>query len=120
MAPIQTSSCVVEKIQVFFDDLDANGAVCNGRFSALVERGLASYLARLGMDHGHEDLNLLVRQFHITFERPVTRVGEIELAFEVERLGTTSATIGFFLRSDATVHARQRGGLRVRVALGPR
>lgn len=96
----------VEKCSVHFDDLDPFGMLYAGRYYPLVERGINARVARMGFPVGHEDCNVVVREFKLTFATPIRRVGEVELEFWLPRISRTSATFEFVVRSDDGEHAR--------------
>ncbi|MGV9935177.1 acyl-CoA thioesterase [Streptomyces olivaceoviridis] len=106
-----------EAVEVYFDDLDAFGMLYHGRFAALLERAIARYLAGLGMSHGHPDLNVVVRELRVVFERPITRTGPVDVTFWLDRLGRTSAEFAFRIHSGGHTHAH---GRRVNVKIDPR
>jgi len=106
-----------EHIEIFFDDLDALGMLYHGRYAAILERGLTLYFAKVGLAFGHEDTNLLVRELAITFDRSVVGPGPVDLTFWLEKLGTTSAVVGFRFHRGETEHAH---GRRVVVKYDPR
>jgi YbgC/YbaW family acyl-CoA thioester hydrolase len=91
---------------VYFDDLDAYGMLYNGRYVALIDRGFSACLARMGLDLGHEDVTVVVREIALTFAEPIRRVGEVDLVFWVTRIGRSSATFEFLVQSDGTEHVR--------------
>ncbi|GLX49153.1 thioesterase [Streptomyces hygroscopicus subsp. hygroscopicus] len=105
-----------EAVEVFFDDLDAFGMLYHGRFAALLERAITRYFAGLGMSLGHPDVNVVVRELLVTFERPVTRIGPVDVTFWLDHLGGTSAQFGFRFHSRGATHAR---GRRVIVKIDP-
>jgi len=106
-----------EVVEVFFDDLDAFGMLYHGRFAALLERAITRYFAGLGMSLGHPDLNVVVRELLVVFERPVTRIGPVNVTFWLDRLGVTSAQFGFRFHSADVTHAH---GRRVIVKIDPK
>ncbi|MER6066422.1 hotdog domain-containing protein [Streptomyces sp. NPDC001792] len=106
-----------ESVEVFFDDLDAFGMLYHGRFAALLERAITRYFAGLGMSLGHPDLNVVVRELLVVFERPVTRIGPVDVTFRLDRLGRTSAEFAFRIHTGGHTHAH---GRRVIVKIDPR
>jgi acyl-CoA thioester hydrolase len=106
-----------ESVDVFFDDLDAFGMLYHGRFAALLERAITSYFARAGLTLGHPDLNLVVRELFIVFERPITGIGSVNVTFWPQYLGRTSVAFGFRFHSGGVTHAH---GRRVVVKIDPR
>jgi acyl-CoA thioester hydrolase len=116
MTAISTQARAVEKVFVYFDDFDALGMVYHGRFAALLEHGLTAQTSRMGLELGHEDLNVVVRELAITFEQPLTRIGPVELALWADHVGRTSLTYGFRFQTGETVHAH---GHRTVIKLDP-
>ncbi|MFG2358798.1 acyl-CoA thioesterase [Streptomyces sp. NPDC048521] len=106
-----------ESVDVFFDDLDAFGMVYHGRFAALLERAITVGFTRLGLTLGHPDLNVVVRELLLVFERPLKGIGSVDVTFELEKLGRTSAAFAFRFRSGDVTHAH---GRRVIVKVDPR
>lgn len=85
---------------VYFDDLDAFQILHNARYVLLIERTIGSFWKHLGWhgvlgDPSAPDQSHLVRANHISYERPVTGVGEVRVRIWVEKLGTSSLTFGF-------------------------
>ena len=106
---------------VHFDDLDAMGMVHNARYSVLVERAITTWWAERGVSFAGgrpstPDIFNVVREFSITYHRPVLGTGEVVVHFWIERMGTTSADYRFRVlsRDGGTVHAEGRR-LNVRV-----
>ncbi|WP_409467200.1 acyl-CoA thioesterase [Streptomyces sp. HC307] len=106
-----------ESVHVFFDDLDAFGMVYRGRFAALLERAITGCFTRLGLRLGHPDLNIVVRELLLVFERPLKGIGPVDVTFELEKLGRTSAAFAFRFHSGDVTHAH---GRRVIVKVDPR
>ena len=111
----------VEPVRVYFDDLDAMGVLYNMKYGQLVERALATYWERRGWNFDPNaphfgDIFFVVREFSIRFRAPVLTVGELNVHFWLDELGTSSATYGFrILSSDGSVvHAE---GQRAQVKL---
>ena len=121
-APTQTYGDVV-RMPVHFDDLDAMGVLHNSRYAVLVERAVVRWWSERGVSFTGgrpttPDAFNVVREYAITFHRPVTGTGDIGVHFWVDHLGTTSAAYGFRVTSadGATVYAE---GRRVNVRLDP-
>ncbi|GAA4679323.1 acyl-CoA thioesterase [Phytohabitans rumicis] len=99
----------VEPITVYFDDLDAMGIVHNARYAVLLERAVTPYWTERGHYFDHNgpstpDLFHAVREFAITYHRPIRGAGEVHVHFWLNHLGETSAEYGFRFHSpDATV-----------------
>ncbi len=113
----------VVRMPVHFDDLDAMGVLHNSRYAVLVERATVLWWTERGVSFSGgrpttPDAFNVVREYSITFHRPVRGTGEISVHFWVERIGTTSAEYRFRVTStDAeTVFAE---GRRVNVRLDP-
>jgi acyl-CoA thioester hydrolase len=114
----------VETVPVYFDDLDAMGVVHNARYVTLFERALTAYWDRAGWAFDpaaphFDDVFFVVREFAITYQRPITSVGTVAVQLWLDDVGTSSAVYGFrILSADrAVVHAE---GRRVQVKLDPR
>ncbi|BCB85760.1 acyl-CoA thioesterase [Phytohabitans suffuscus] len=96
----------VEPITVYFDDLDPMGIVHNARYAVLLERAVTPYWTVRGHYFDHNgpstpDLFHAVREFSITYHRPIRGGGEVLVHFWLDRLGETSARYGFrFLSRD--------------------
>lgn len=105
----------VEPIAIYFDDLDAMGIVHNARYVVLLERAVTPYWAERGHYYDHDgpstpDLFHAVREFSITYHRPIRGAGEVLVHFWLDKLGETSARYGFrFLSRDGqTCYAEGR------------
>ena len=105
----------VEPVRVYFDDLDAMGVLYNMRYGQLVERALALYWERRGWDFDpnavrFDDIFFVVREFTVRFKVPISTVGDINVHFWLDELGTSSATYGFRILSadGSVVHAEGR------------
>ena len=103
---------------VHFDDLDAMGVLHNARSAVLVERAIVLWWVQRGISPTSPDAFNVVREYAITFHRPVRGTGEVGVHFWVHRLGTTSADYRFRVTSvdGTTVFAE---GRRVNVRLDP-
>jgi acyl-CoA thioester hydrolase len=113
----------VVRMPVHFDDLDAMGVLHNARYAVLMERAVVLWWAERGVSFSGgrpttPDAFNVVREYAITFHRPVRGTGEIGVHFWLERMGTTSADYRFRVTSidGATVYAE---GRRVNVRLDP-
>ncbi|MEV0895655.1 hotdog domain-containing protein [Actinoplanes sp. NPDC049802] len=113
----------VEHTPVHYDDLDAMGILHNSRYAVLVERAIAKWWAERGVSFTGgrpttPDVFNAVREYAVTFHRPVTSVGDIAVHFWLDRLGNSSATYGFRVTSldGEAVYAE---GRRVNVRLDP-
>jgi acyl-CoA thioester hydrolase len=113
----------VEPISIYFDDLDAMGIVHNARYAVLLERAVTPYWTARGHYYDHNgpstpDLFHAVREFSITYHRPIRGAGEVRVHIWLDKLGETSAQYGFrFLSRDGkTCYAE---GKRAIVRLDP-
>jgi acyl-CoA thioester hydrolase len=113
----------VVPMPVHFDDLDAMGVLHNSRYAVLVERALTLWWTERGVSFTGgrpttPDAFNVVREYAITFHRPVRGTGEVNVHFWLDRLGTSSADYRFRVTSTdgATVFAE---GRRVNVRLDP-
>jgi len=113
----------VVRMPVHFDDLDAMGVLHNARYAVLVERAVAQWWSERGVSFSGgrpttPDAFNVVREYAITFHRPVRGTGDIGVHFWLERMGTTSADYRFRVISadGGTVFAE---GRRVNVRLDP-
>ncbi|XVV16849.1 acyl-CoA thioesterase [Actinoplanes sp. CA-131856] len=111
----------VVRLPVHFDDLDAMGVLHNSRYAVLVERAIVIWWQERGVAFTNgrpttPDAFNVVREYAITFHRPITGTGEIAVHFWLDRMGTTSAEYGFRVTSEdgQTVFAE---GRRVNVRL---
>ncbi|GIE90090.1 acyl-CoA thioesterase [Actinoplanes regularis] len=103
------------RMPIHFDDLDAMGVLHNSRYAVLVERATALWWTEHGVSFSGgrpttPDAFNVVREYGITFHRPVTGTGDITVHFWIDRLGTSSAEYGFRVTSldGATVFAEGR------------
>ena len=108
---------------VHFDDLDAMGVLHNSRYAVLVERAITAWWAERGVSFTGgrpttPDAFNVVREYQITFHRPIRGTGAVHVRFWLDRMGTTSAEYGFAVASTdgETVYAE---GRRVNVRLDP-
>jgi acyl-CoA thioester hydrolase len=113
----------VVHMPVHFDDLDAMGVLHNSRYAVLVERALTLWWSERGVSFTGgrpttPDAFNVVREYAITFHRPVRGTGHVSVHFWLERLGSSSADYRFRVTSPdgATVYAE---GRRVNVRLDP-
>jgi acyl-CoA thioester hydrolase len=113
----------VVRMPVHFDDLDAMGVLHNARYAVLVERAVVLWWTERGVSFSGgrpttPDAFNVVREYAITFHRPVRGTGDIGVHFWLESMGTTSADYRFRVTSTdgATVFAE---GRRVNVRLDP-
>lgn len=96
---------IVEKVFIFFEDLDAFGMVYHGRFPALIERASSAFFTRHGLTMDHEDARMAVKEISISFEHPITAVGPVDVALWVEYIRSSSAKFGFCVRTGDITHA---------------
>ncbi|WP_433830757.1 acyl-CoA thioesterase [Actinoplanes sp. CA-015351] len=113
----------VVHVPVHFDDLDAMGMLHNSRYAVLVERAISLWWAERGVSFSGgrpttPDAFNVVREYGITFNRPVLGTGNVTVHFWLEKLGTSSAAYRFRVTSTdgETVFAE---GRRVNVRLDP-
>lgn len=85
----------IARYSVYLDDLDAFGMLHNGRYTALVGRGIPERLTKMGLPIGHEGTTLVVREIHLTFDIPIQTVGEIGFGIWVSRICSSSLRFGF-------------------------
>lgn len=123
MTTLTVSHGAVERTPVHFDDLDAMGILHNSRYAVLVERAVSQWWADRGVSFANgrptsPDAFNAVREYAITFHRPVTSVGDIAVHFWLAKLGTTSADYRFRVTSldGSAVYAE---GRRVNIRLDP-
>ncbi|MEE1937973.1 hotdog domain-containing protein [Streptomyces sp. TRM 70361] len=114
---------VTELVDVHFEDLDANGVLHNSRYPVLLEHALGAYWYARGWHHDPKrsaspDTLQVVRAMAITYHWPVTEVGKVAVRFWIDRMGRTSYTYGFEVRSadGSVLHA---DGTRTHVNLDP-
>ena len=121
----------VAPVPVHFDDLDAMGIVHNSRYAVMLERALTAFWSERGHSFAADsvagatfgrgttsDVFNAVREFAITYHRPINHTGEVAVHFWLDRLGDTSAVYAFRFASPdlSTVYAE---GRRVVVKLDP-
>jgi acyl-CoA thioester hydrolase len=109
---------IYEAVSVHFEDLDAYGMVHHNKYPFLFERAFNSYLTRQGFPFGRVsgspiEMIQVVRSMQLTYEAPITRLGEIQVQFWLKHVGRTSFTYGFVILSAdrATVHASGTRGM---------
>lgn len=108
--------------RVHFDELDAMGMLHNARYALLLERASSAFFESNGWHWARDtvenpDAHHVVREQTVRYETPIAGTSEVEVEMWVDRLGTTSASHGYELRSiDGMVHATAR---RVIVKLDP-
>jgi acyl-CoA thioester hydrolase len=90
--------------RVFFDELDAMGMLHNARYSLLIERATSAFFESNGWQWerdvaGNPDQHYVVREQSVRFMRPILRPGRVVVSMWVSRLGETSATFSFEIRS---------------------
>ena len=113
----------VVRMPVHFDDLDAMGVLHNARYAVLIERAVVLWWTERGVSFSGgrpttPDAFNVVREYSITFHRPVRGTGEIGVHFWLESMGRSSADCRFRVTSadGATVFAE---GRRVNIRLDP-
>jgi acyl-CoA thioester hydrolase len=112
-----------ETVQVFWEDLDAQGVLHNARYGLLLEHALSAYWSRAGYpwDPAAEhfrDMFFVVREFTITFHAPITQPGPVSVRLWLDDVGAASIVYGFEILSDdgSVTYA---SGRRVQVRLDP-
>ncbi len=112
-----------EMVEVFWEDLDAQGVLHNARYGILLEHGLAAYWSRAGYpwdptaEH-FRDMFFVVKEFAITFHAPITAPGPLSVRFWLDHVGASNIVYGFeILSDDGTV--TYASGRRVQVRLDP-
>lgn len=111
-------------VPVYFDDLDSYGMVHHGRYAVLLERAVMAHWAAQDVSlggtgtTGNGQVVQVVRALEVTYEAPITRMGEIRVHFWIEQVGRTSYRYAFRLLSadGSVVHAT---GRRTQVNLDP-
>ena len=106
---------------VFFDDLDAMGMLHNAAYLVLVERATSAFFEAHGWRWESDparnpDQHYVVREQTVRYFEPIRGPGEVVVEMWVSRLGRTSASFGFEVRSSGRVHAVVE---RVHVKLDP-
>ena len=101
---------VLIPMDVHYDDLDPMGMLHNSRYQVWVERAWVSFGREQGLGgaSGFEgDGFQVVKAFTITYDLPVTRLGQYAVHLWMEHVGNTSATTGYRVCSDngRTTHA---------------
>lgn len=95
---------------VYFDELDPMGLLHNSRYAVLIERTEASFNRSQGRKW-ELDLNLNPDQFYAIREQsfrfllPIRGSVDISVHMWLDRMGLTSATWGFEVRSVGGLHA---------------
>jgi acyl-CoA thioester hydrolase len=97
-------------IQVYFNDLDAFGMVYHGYYMMLIDRAWMPFWTDRGYDSRSPDALQAVREMTVSYNFPIIEVGEVSVELWINRVGNTSADMGFAIRSaDKTVlHAEDR------------
>ncbi|MDY7084099.1 MAG: hotdog domain-containing protein [Actinomycetota bacterium] len=108
---------------VHFDDLDPMGILHNSRYAVLVERAIIVWWAERGVTFTDgrpttPDAFNVVREYQITFHRPIRGTGDVEVRFWLNHMGTTSADYAFQVTS-ADGETLYADGRRVNVRLDP-
>lgn len=89
---------VLMPVVVHFDDLDPMGLLHNGHYQVLVERAWGWFWRDKGIG-GKTGLEgdgfNVAKTFDITYDLPVSEIGEYAVRLWMKRLGTTSATAGY-------------------------
>ncbi len=108
---------------VHFDELDAMGMLHNSRYLVLLERASSAFFEASGWRWERDpalnpDQHYVVREQTIRYFEPVLDPGPVAVEMWVARLGQTSVTFAFQVRSPdgRTVHATAE---RVHIKLDP-
>ncbi|MEV4349299.1 hotdog domain-containing protein [Actinoplanes sp. NPDC049596] len=113
---------VIQPIDVYFDQLDAARTLYHGEYVRLVDRAAATYWESKGYHHDPDkpesETFILVREFSITFDRPIRNYGRVLIHLWIERVGTTSYVMGFRILS-ASGQEEYAHGHRVLVSIDP-
>jgi acyl-CoA thioester hydrolase len=109
--------------RVYFDELDPMGMLHNARYALLLERTSSAFFEANGWQWERDparnpDGHHVVREQNIRYLAPIRGTTDVIVEMWVARLGTTSATYAFEIRSAdcATVHAQAQ---RVTIKLDP-
>ncbi|QIQ01357.1 acyl-CoA thioesterase [Streptomyces liangshanensis] len=89
---------VLMPVNVFFDDFDPFGMLHNSRYQILVERAFVAFWRDVGIGGStglEKDAFNVVKAFTVIYDAPVTAYGEHAVHLWMERMGNTSATVGF-------------------------
>ncbi|GLZ00174.1 thioesterase family protein [Actinoplanes sp. NBRC 103695] len=111
----------IEHPIVHFDDLDSMGMVYGSHHFTLVDRASADFWGRHGIQPSHPDALHVLREQSITYLAPIRDIGPLRVRLWIERIGRTSCTYGFEIRSGngRILHAEgRRTTVRVSVATG--
>jgi acyl-CoA thioester hydrolase len=112
----------IQPMNVYFDQLDASRTLHHGEYVLLVDRAATTYWESKGYHHDVEkpesDTFILVREFSITFDRPIRAYGRVLVHLWIERIGTTSYVMGFRILS-ASGEEEYAHGRRVLVSIDP-
>lgn len=92
------------RVPVFFDDLDAMGMLHNARYLVLLERASSAFFEASGWRWERDpalnpDQHFVVREQTIRYLEPIRGPGDLTVVMWVARLGETSVTFGFEIRS---------------------
>ena len=109
-------------VDVYFDQLDVFRTLNHPHFLTLLDRAVLAYWESKGY-HNDGDLDApdtlqFVRDIAITYDRPIRDYGPVVVHFWVERIGTTSYTIGFRFASPEGTEEYAHGS-RVMVKIDP-
>ncbi|MFE9611778.1 acyl-CoA thioesterase [Streptomyces sp. NPDC006012] len=89
---------VLLPVAVHFDDMDPMGLLHNSRYALLVERAWSTFWrdrgqgGRTGLDG---DGFSVLKAFDITYDLPVSELGDYAVHFWTDHLGNTSHTAGY-------------------------
>ncbi|XVV15016.1 acyl-CoA thioesterase [Actinoplanes sp. CA-131856] len=112
----------VQPVEVYYDQLDAARTLYHGEYVRLVDRAATAYWESQGYHHDVDEPEaetfILVRDFSITFDRPIRSYGPVLIHLWIERIGTTSYVMGFRVLS-ASGPEEYAHGSRVLVSIDP-
>jgi acyl-CoA thioester hydrolase len=103
----------VWRTRIFFDDLDPMGLLHNSRYAVLIERAEASLNLAQGRRWESDvsknpDQFYVVREQSFVFTSPIRGTCEAEVHMWLARLGRTSLTWEFEIRTAREIHAVAR------------
>ncbi|WP_433381409.1 acyl-CoA thioesterase [Actinoplanes sp. CA-142083] len=122
MTDIYTAEAgAVQPVEVYFDDLDRYGMVYNAHYLILIDRAWVRFWGERGYTFEGDatpDTLALVREVTITYEQPITDSGTVAMHFWMEKVGGSSAVMGFRITS-ADGHRVHAHGSRVAIKVDP-
>jgi acyl-CoA thioester hydrolase len=94
---------VLVRVPVYVDDLDGYGMLHHARYAVLLDHALSDYWTGAGLPLDPEVSVTAVRRLELTYHRPVTQAGTVDVRFWVAEAGRTSALYRFEVRSAGDV-----------------